>query len=251
MHKNNDEALDFLIHKIHIINQRSLKTILKTQKPRKDWITPALINTINIKNKLYKVWKNDPADSVKKERYLNYESRLKSLLRTAKDRHDQNQIQGANSKRLWQYVHCKLDHKTKNPKINGIMINNSLNNDDLCKANFFNEFFSTVISRLSNSATPPQQIHRIPDIPFNQHTLFLFTTNELEITKIISQLMNKAGGCNGIHAVILKLAAPYIAPVLAHIINNAISQGTCPRHFKSAEICPVYKDCLLGTSSKL
>ena len=44
--QNNDVALDFLIHKIHIINQRSLKTIPKTQKPRKNWITPALINTI-------------------------------------------------------------------------------------------------------------------------------------------------------------------------------------------------------------
>ena len=57
--ENNIEALDLLIEKIQNICKNSIKSITKSQKPLKNWITPGLMNSINKKNQLYKLWNED------------------------------------------------------------------------------------------------------------------------------------------------------------------------------------------------
>ena len=107
---------------------------------------------------------------------------------------------------------------------------------DLDKANYFNKFFSSVAFKLKDSVTEPTEPQEIPKISMNPHTLFMMPTSEKEVPKIIQVLKNKSGGCDGMHAFILKPAASFIAPVLAHIINNAISLGVIPSQFKTAEV---------------
>lgn len=101
--------------------------------------------------------------------------------------------------------------------------------------------FIKVTTKLRDSLVPPDTTHEIPNVPMNQHTVFFSTTNEAEILQIILEIKNKVGGCNGIYAHVLKLAAPYIAPVFVHIINNVMLSGIRPNHFKQPEISPVHK----------
>ena len=68
---------------------------------------------------------------------------------------------------MWQYVHCKFDNKSKNRQITDILVNDTISKDDTCKANYFNSFFSTVVSKLLDKNIPPQQIQEVPDILFN------------------------------------------------------------------------------------
>ena len=46
--------------------------------------------------------------------------------------------------------------------------------------------------------------------------------NLIEVLQTSLNLKQKFGGNDGIHAYVLKLAAPYIVSILAHIINNII-----------------------------
>lgn len=239
---NNEEALELLINKIKNINKLSLKIKRKNQKPRKDWITPSLINLVNTKNKLYKAWKKNQEDVEKKETYMRYEKCLKSVLNAAKLKYEEKQLRNLDSKKMWQYVNKKLERILKNRQINDILINNKLESNNWTKANYFNEFFSTIVNRLNESAAAPIYQYEIPNLPINPHTLFLTPTNEIEVFQTIKDLKNKAGGCDDIHAYTVKLAAPFITPALTHIINTAMIEGKCPQQFKSAVICPVYKD---------
>ena len=234
-----EEAIDNLINKLNIINKMSIQSKPKKNRARKNWMTSVLVNSVNTKNKLYKDWKNELSKSqnitnqvgnsnqnedqvnqhqqlvnLKRKKFLNYETVLKRLLRTARNLHKQKQLQKADSKDLWEYVHAKLDLKQKSKKIGTICDNKIKIDNDVIKANMFNNFFSTVADRLQCSATPPIHPHVIPDLPNNQYTLFLSPVSEDEVQRTIKKLKNKAGGYNGIHTFIIKLAAPFITPIL-------------------------------------
>ena len=76
-------------------------------------MTPALLNSINYKDKLYKQWKKDEENQSKKREFTDYQKNLKNKLRVVKNRFDYNQINNADSKRMWQYVHRKLENNSK------------------------------------------------------------------------------------------------------------------------------------------
>lgn len=236
-----EEAVEQLLYKINNIKSRSTVKKSRKEMPRKEWITAAMIKSINTKNNLYKKWKLDYNNMAKKEKYLQYERVLKSAIRKMKILHEQKHLMNADSKKLWNYVKVKLDVKSKEHKIGDIQVNNDKIQTDTEKANYFNEFFSNVVEQLQVNVVPPISYSDIPDIPMNAHSLFLHPTNELEILQIINNIKNKAGGYDNIHAFDLKLAAPFIAPVLSHIINECLLQGIVPRQFKIAEVCPVHK----------
>ena len=92
---------------------------------------------------------------------------------------------------MWNYVQDKLNQKTKNRHINEIMINGASCKDDHAKANAFNDFFSTVGSRLNQNMVPPIHMHNIPAISMNQAMLFLNPVSKAEILKIIQNLKIK------------------------------------------------------------
>ena len=57
-----------------------------------------------------------------------------------------------------------------------------MSNNDFEKANYFNQFFSTIVTKLNGRVIDPIVSHEIPDIKFNIHTLFLTPASESEDT---------------------------------------------------------------------
>ena len=104
-------------------------------------------------------------------------------------------------------------------------MNGQVCSQDSLKANYFNQYFCNVVDTLSNSSIPHIHSHEISNIPLNTQTMFLNPTSETEVLQTILNLKQKSGGNDGIHAFVLKLAAPFIASVLAHIINNKYAQS--------------------------
>ena len=80
-------------------------------------MTPALLNLIENKNKLYKEWDKDKTNELNKTNFLTYDKILKSLIRAAKNRYEYKQLSSSISKKMWQYVHSKLDINLKIGKL--------------------------------------------------------------------------------------------------------------------------------------
>ena len=99
---------------------------------------------------------------------MKCEEKLKKLIRKAKNQHEHEQLQGANSKKMWQFVNIKLDKQTKNKQINDTVVNGEVISDDSSKANHFNAFFSNVATELRDKIVSPAVLHEIPNIPKNQ-----------------------------------------------------------------------------------
>ena len=55
-------------------------------KPRKDWVTKAIM----ISSKLYKIWKKDPNNNRKREEYKKFTNILKDIVNKAKESYDKN-----------------------------------------------------------------------------------------------------------------------------------------------------------------
>ena len=75
--------------------------------------------------------------------------------------------------------------------------------------------------------------HKLKDLPFldlNQLTMYFKDID----TK-------KATGSDGLSVKILRLALPFIAPILSDIINRAIADACFPKQWKNAVVTPLYK----------
>ena len=75
----------------------------------------------------------------------------------------------------------------------------------------------------------------------NTKTIFIRSTNIVEICKIINVLKEKVGGVDGINAKTIKTIAPYIVTSLQHIFNLSIEHAIWPDSLKSAEVVPIHK----------
>ena len=90
-------ALNNLIDKIKIClskekyNKKTNKT--NNMKPRKGWITQAIIKSCFPKEKLYKLWKGEPNNTRKKEEYKKFTNILKNIINKAKESYDKKQIE--------------------------------------------------------------------------------------------------------------------------------------------------------------
>ena len=67
------------------------------------------------KEKLYKLWKNDPDNNRKREEYKNFTNILKNIINKAKELYDKKQIVSSlNSiKSIWNVINQKLEKIVK------------------------------------------------------------------------------------------------------------------------------------------
>ena len=191
-------------------------------KPRKKCITKAIITSCKNKEKLYKIWKKDPNNTVKKENYKNYIKILNRIINQAQDDHERKQIQTTmnNQKNLWRIINNKLGKNSKrNNNINFIVDNNNKKITDSKEiADHINNFFCNVGKQLRDKIKiPPNKRIRLPS--WNNKSIFLHPTNHQEIQKTILNMENKNGGSDGINTLTLKVIISHISDPLVHIIN--------------------------------
>lgn len=66
-------------------------------------------------------------------------------------------------------------------------------------------------------------------------------SNEYVLKQLRSVSLKKATGVDNIPAKLLKLAAPYVSNVLAHICNLSLQKGIVPDEWKEARVTPIHK----------
>ena len=140
------------------------------------------------------------------------------------------------SKTYWSIL--KTFYNTKKvPIIPPILIENKLETDFLKKANYFNKFFASKCTPLSNSSSLPSSLDleteaRLTSINFSDN----------DILKIIRSLdINKAHGHDDISVRMVKICNDFIKKLLSIIYKNCITTGISPSAWKKSNIVPVHK----------
>ena len=100
-------------------------------------------------------------------------------------------------------------------------------------AESFNDFFASTFSRNSLDSPMPELPDTLPDVPL------VLSTADVAIS--LSKIKRKSPGPDGIPYWILREFSATFAPVVTHIFNRSLSEGSVPICFKEALITPIPK----------
>ena len=213
-------------------------------KPRKEWITKAIMISCKTKEKLYNTWKREPENEHLKANYINYNKLLDKTIKEAKNNFERNRFfqNSTNPRQLWKLINTKLGKKVnKTNEIEYIVdeANNKITNAvDI--ANNFNDFFCTIGPTLSRNILPPNNTKQ-SNTRTNRSSIFIKPTNTLEIRNIINNLKDKTGGVDGISTRVIKSISDHILQPLNYIFNLCIEKSIWPDSLKRAEVVPIFK----------
>ena len=85
-------------------------------------------------------------------------------------------------------------------------------------------------------------MYYLQKIPKMEKSLFITLTNEIEIKKVISTLLNKnSSGIDNISNNLLKKLSEALLTPLEILFNRSLLEGVFPKWMKMAEVIPLYK----------
>lgn len=238
-----NQSMDILVNKIKsAISYANIEIKYKTRyKKRHPWITLALMESVETKQKLYKAHKNDPENVEKATIYKNYKNKLNKLIYKTKTDYFQTEIRNStDSKSLWQTINKFTGKVKEKNSISEIKFQNQIihNKEDI--ANCFNGYFSNLGKNLASAIKRPKKDPLICNT--TDHTIFLTPTDPNEIQQIILKLkLDKAPGIDGISTQHLRLASEFIQMPLVNVINQMFIEGIFPDILKVGLIKPLLK----------
>ena len=261
------ELKDFLVHKLRdfsnhddanaacndLINAyiEGVETFSKSYRksrrktPFNPWITPAILCSINTKNKLYRKFMMNK--NVRNEtRYKKYRNLLVGVIRDAKTIYFKDSIEKNknNGKMTWQLLNTAI-----NKQKNKTTIFPSSLYDTTGKIykqteipNGFNRFFTSIAIDLEKDI-PVSDVDPVKYLPESEYESFgeHLTTTSKEVSSAIKSLNQVGGGFDGISTNLLLETYKDILNHLTHLFNLCLKQGIFPEKLKHAIITPIYK----------
>ena len=147
------------------------------------------------KEKLYKIWKEDPINNRKREKYKKFTNILKDIVNKVKESYDKKLIESSmnNIKSMWNVIHQKIGKMSKKQNnINHIIENNKKISDSKEIAEHFNKYFCNIGKKLSDKRRPPiNEEIKLPSI--NSKSIVFQPKNHNEIKNIINNMEKKWG----------------------------------------------------------
>lgn len=215
------------------------------------WMTPGLKKSIYSKQLLYNSFLNSPTDVDIKNEYIEYNKKLKSLLRRAKRDFISSQLNDCknNLKKTWNILnnlmgrskHCKA--VSRYFSYEGVIITEPI---DIVE--HFNSYFSSVGSKLASKI---QNTDASPESFLSNgvgSSIYLHSTSPSEIIKIIKKMKSSySTSFDNFSSKLVKGIVDLIADPLAHVFNSSLSDGTVPSPLKIAKVIPLFKS---GDKSK-
>ena len=211
----------------------------------KPWVTPAILSSINRRNKLFvKKQKHPSQENI--EEYSKYRNVLNAIIRGAKKMYIQQELNANknNSKKIWDILLTHTRGQSTSHHFPGSFYDGEEHTitDHNLIANKFNLFFSTVGEKLQESIpiSPNDPLQYLQRNNINLTGDIGLTTPD-ELSEIIKHMKNVGGGNDGINAKIFKATFHDIIFKLTYLINLCLSHGKFPKNMKIAIVKPVYK----------
>lgn len=219
-------------------------------KIKKPWITPGLLKSIRIRDKLHLKTKKNPLELSLLNLYKHYRNMCSKLLKFARGDYYKQQIQNCNNnpKLVWKVI--KEMTYTKNIQSSGISEldtpNQKLNMKDNPKeiVQFVNEYFSNVGSNLAKKIIkPPCTSNENNNALPNNITFKLNKVTADEIISIIDSMKpTLTSGSDGISMRIIKSTQDELLQPLLHLVNRCIEDGIFPSTLKMGSVIPIFKN---------
>ena len=236
---------DFLDQTCLSRTKSATKILSRRNQP---WFTPGLKISLKRKKSLYKKsLKNRDLVLI----YRNYRNIYNKVVRQAKRNYYSNELSKAqnNMKKTWSILkEVVFKTKTKETGINKLNLSQpdsfttSLNDPALI-AEYFNNYFSSVGSRISSSL-PIENFDPIDLMNDNciNDSLFFLPTDKKEIIETTLSVKSKVStGHDNLSNKLIKEIVAHISIPLTHIFNKSLSLGAVPDIYKIAKVIPVFK----------
>ncbi|XP_026746050.1 uncharacterized protein LOC113507390 [Trichoplusia ni] len=170
-----------------------------------------------------------------KDNFKMFSTRFKKIVQLTQKSQNNNFIHLAKnkSKATWQVINKSKD-RVPTENIMRINTGNKILTDPFEIAEAFNNFYADQVK-------PTDTSYR-STLPNECSSMFICPTTPQDIHNIIMNLKNTSStGYDNICTKILKRVSVYIAPVLSHLINSCILNGTFPDQLKITVIKPLFK----------
>ena len=210
-------------------------------------MTKGLLNSINTKDRLYKILVQTDTNNILYETMrLNlktYQRILKNSIKEAKRVYHFNLFSKykADVKKTWSIIKDTLG-KTNSQKINcEFEVDNRTITDPVEIANEFNKYFVAIGQSLSHNAQPDKSYNEYLSNRPHCHLTFS-SVNEDLVSNIIRRLKNKSSyGHDNISNSLIKKAQLYLIKPLTLIINQCLGRGVFPHQLKLSKVRPIFK----------
>ena len=226
--------------------------ITKRTSINNPWISESLIQAIERKHELKKVWsksitkKNPHGDPDLHTQFTKYRNTLTSLIKNTKKSflHDRFSDCKEDRKKTWSLIN-ELRGNVKNRIKASFKINNEKITNRRIIATEFNKYFISLASNLNKAVddmTPAN--HKIPTFyeylkAPNKNSIVMYDCDPTEITNIIGDLVN--GKASDIPIKLIKKTSHVIATHLSKYYNILMNAGIFPDSLKIGKITPIYK----------
>jgi len=209
------------------------------------FMTAGLLVSRITKNKLFKAKLLDNS-AANLQKYKDFKSVYSKTLRAAKKLYYQQKFEAnvKNPKKTWETLNEVMGKEKRSANVEKININGNISSDPSDMANHFNEFFTQIGKKISNSIPsvkkkPEDYIDYGRQIP----ELNLTNTTPEHVKKVISGLAPKPScDVSGVSTKLIKFIGSSIALPLSHIFNLSLSTGKFPRKLKQCRVIPIFKN---------
>ena len=232
----------------------SSKTVKFNKKKHKenDWMTDDLLDLINLKNRLYKEFKQTPTQHVE---YNSRKTNLQTCQRIYKRNKDSvkrdyyfklfNKYK-SDIKNTWIVLSNVLNKRQNNQEDISLKINNTIIQDYQAIADNFNDYFASIAQHTVDSlnmfyGSSQKNYQDFLDETIETDFNFEETSEETVLGLLKKNFFFNTKGHDQISNQLLKCVKNEIAKPLTFIINQTLRTGCYPDKLKIASVRPFYK----------
>jgi hypothetical protein len=238
--------INSLIDKYMPLQKMTKKEIKQQSKP---WINLEILNNIKERDKLQKHYIVSKDVKIKFELHTKFKelrTKIQADIKNSKKKYFQDYFayNARNIKDTWQGIKSIVNinsGKKNNPT--SLMVNNKLLTDPKSVSETFNEYFSTIASKLQKKIHHPSKDFSAFLQDENPSNFFIKPTNVIEVLNNINDLnTNKGTGPHSIPTNIFHLIKFAVAEPLVNITNLSFKTGIYIDDLKISKVIPIFKD---------
>jgi len=215
--------------KCYAVNRRS-----------KPWINKSLIECINRKHSLFRLYK---AGAVDFHQYNTYKNLVTNVVRNSKVRYFNRKFyqNGNDVKSTWKTINSLTGSNRRGGGVGELKVGDETVLEPLDVADHFNRHFSSIAERIDSTIPPATHSFRdYMDAP-NPDSMFAPPSTAEEVSSVICSLDNKSSDINSIPIFIYKFISVFISPIISMMFNLSLEVGTFPACLKTATVVPIHK----------